>query len=158
MLRFNHIVESEREIYSSLTLSFEQRVKSRQRVFLDNGQVAGLFLPRGSILQHGQKIQAESGEIVALVAAEESVSTVYLDDPVMIARGCYHLGNRHVPLQISAGFIRYQHDHVLDDMVRGLGLAVTVEKAAFEPEPGAYGAHQQSSQHHNHSHGHHAHE
>ena len=61
----------------------------------------------------------------------------------------YHLGNRHVPLQIAPGRLRYQHDHVLDDMVRGMGLEVTVEEAPFEPEPGAYGGH-----HTSHGHGH----
>jgi urease accessory protein len=62
---------------------------------------------------------------------------------------CYHLGNRHVPLQIAATWVRYQHDHVLDDMVLGLGLEVEVEKAPFEPEAGAY---QSAAVGHHHSH------
>jgi urease accessory protein len=61
-------------------------------------------------------------------------------DPWQLARASYHLGNRHVALQIGQGWLRYQHDYVLDDMVRGLGLDVTVEEAPFEPEGGAYGA------------------
>ena len=60
--------------------------------------------------------------------------------PRALARAAYHLGNRHVALQIGAGWLRYGHDHVLDDMVRGLGLTVTVEQAPFEPEAGAYHA------------------
>jgi urease accessory protein len=59
-----------------------------------------------------------------------------------------------VPLQITQGFIRYQHDHVLDDMLRGLGLEVTVEKAAFEPEAGAYGEHKHAAHEHHHNHQH----
>lgn len=82
-----------------------------------------------------------------VLAAQESVSTVYLNDPLLLARACYHLGNRHVPLQIDSGFIRYQHDHVLDDMVRGLGLEVSIERTTFEPESGAYGRHSHSHAH-----------
>ena len=148
MLRFNRVIHSEASAYSSLTLSLEQRVKSRQRVTLDNGREAGLFLPRGSVLQQGDRLQAESGEIIEIVAAREQVSTVYISDPLLMARACYHLGNRHVPLQISDGFLRYQHDHVLDDMLRRMGLHINAEQAPFEPEAGAYGGHQ-------HAHGHH---
>lgn len=154
MLRFDRITDDDRAPYSTLTLSFDQRVKSRQKVELDNGEPAGLFLPRGSLLLQGQKIVADSGEVVEIRAAEEHVSTVYVRDPLLLARACYHLGNRHVALQIGPGFIRYQHDHVLDDMVRGLGLIVEFERAPFEPEAGAYdgGGHS-----HSHSHGHHEH-
>ena len=149
MIIFNQNIKSGDAKNGTLTLTFDQRSKSRQKVTLDNGVEAGLFLTRGSILQQGDLLRAETGEVVEVVAADESVSSVYVDNPLMIARTCYHLGNRHVALQITAGFIRYQHDHVLDDMVRGLGLDVIVEKAAFEPEAGAYGGHS-----HAHGHGH----
>lgn len=153
MLRFNRLTDSQQAAWATLTLSYDQRVKSRQRVTLDNGQDAGLFLSRGLVLQQGDRLQAESGEIVEVQAAVESVSTLYSKDALLLARACYHLGNRHVPLQISPRFIRYQHDHVLDDMVRGLGLEVTFEQAAFEPESGAYGSqHHSHGQDHGHSH------
>ena len=152
MLKFISILQTDQACSGDLTLSFDQRVKSRQRVILDNGEEAGVFLPRGSVLKNGDKIRAESGEIVQVKAAIESVSTVYLKDPIQLARTCYHLGNRHVPLQIDTAFIRYQHDHVLDHMVRGLGLEVCAEQALFEPEAGAYGGHSSS---HSHDHGHH---
>ncbi len=155
MLQFVRLVESDQPSLTSLTLSFEQRSRSRLRVTLDNGQPAGLFLPRGTVLQQGERIQAESGEIIDIRAADETVSSVYVENPLMIARSCYHLGNRHVALQITERFIRYQHDHVLDDMLRGLGLEVVVEQAPFEPEAGAYGNHSHA---HSHAHGHsHAH-
>lgn len=96
--------------------------------------------------------------IVEVIAADETVSTVRSDDAVLLARACYHLGNRHVPLQVEAGWCRYLHDHVLDDMVRGLGLSVETETAPFQPEPGAYGG---SSGGHTHGHHHaqtHSHE
>ncbi|MEZ5534578.1 MAG: urease accessory protein UreE [Thiolinea sp.] len=150
-----------RQNYTLLTLPYERRIISRQRVTLDDGTDAGLFLPRGTVLHEGDYLQAETGEVVLVKAAAEQVSSLYCDDPLLLARACYHLGNRHVPLQITQGMIRYQHDHVLDEMLHGLGLHVTVEQASFEPEPGAYGGGHGHSHGHSHSHGHdhdHAHE
>ena len=92
--------------------------------------------------------------VIGIEAASEDVSTVHHEDPVMLARAAYHLGNRHVPLQVGDGWLRYQHDHVLDDMVRGLGLAVKTETAPFEPEAGAYGGGHGHSHSHDHGHGH----
>ncbi len=138
MLHFDQIILEDVELYSTVTLTFEQRVKSRQKVELDNGDSAGIFLPRGSVMLHGQRIIAQSGEVIEIRAASEAVSTVYVDDPVVMARACYHLGNRHVALQITGRFARYQHDHVLDDMMTALGLSVVFEQAPFEPEAGAY--------------------
>jgi len=153
MLRLVEVCTAEPEAVSGeLTLTLDQRVRSRLRVRLDDGREAGLFLPRGLQLREGECLRAESGEIVRVRAAPEPVSSVYCDDPLLLARACYHLGNRHVPLQIGPGLLRYQHDHVLDDMLRGLGLEPVFEEAAFDPEPGAYGeghAHQ-----HGHDHGH----
>lgn len=144
------------EAAATLTLPLELRCRSRLKVALDDGTEAGLFLPRGTLLRGGDLVATDDGTVVEIRAAPEAVSTAACDDPHLLARACYHLGNRHVPLQIGPGFLRYQHDHVLDDMVRGLGLAVAVERAPFEPEPGAYGdyGHQAG---HGHSHGH-AHE
>lgn len=145
---------------TTLTLPLDQRIRSRVRVTLDDGSEAGLFLPRGSILRDGDLVASVDGVIVEVRAAPETVSTVSCRDPHLLARACYHLGNRHVPLQIEPGFVRYQHDHVLDDMVRGLGLDVSVELAAFEPEPGAYGDYGHGpggGHHHGHAHEHHHH-
>lgn len=147
MLTFRSCVDSVAVTDGNLTLTFDQRSKSRLKVVLDNGREAGLFLQRGTILQQGDLLLADSGEVVQVQAASESVSSVYFEDPLLMARCCYHLGNRHVALQITAEFIRYQHDHVLDDMVRGLGLNVTLENAAFEPEAGAYGGQSHSHEH-----------
>jgi urease accessory protein len=106
---------------------------------LDDGREAGLFLPRGCNLRDGDCLIAEDGSAVQVRAAAETVSEVRCDDPLQLARACYHLGNRHVALQIEPGLLSYQHDHVLDEMVQGLGLSVCVKQAPFEPEPGAYG-------------------
>ena len=133
----------------TLTLPLEKRIRSRLRVTLDDGTDAGLMLERGHMLRDGDLIGSLDGVIVEIKAADEPVSSVYCDDPLLLARTCYHLGNRHVPLQIAPGMVRYQHDHVLDDMVRGLGVEPRFEQAPFEPEPGAYGG-----KGHGHSHNH----
>ena len=116
---------------------------------LDDGREAGIFLERGDALHEGDLLHGDDGLAVRVTAAAEQVSTVTCSDPLLLARACYHLGNRHVALQIEPGRLRYLHDHVLDDLVRGLGLEVTVEDAPFEPEPGAYGGHA-----HGHGHNH----
>lgn len=136
-----------------LILPFELRQKSRLKARLNNGMEVGLFLPRGEVLRGGDCIKAEDGTIIKIEAASEQVSKVTHADALMICRASYHLGNRHVPLQIGDGWLSYLHDHVLDDMVHGLGLLVSVESMAFEPEAGAYGGHS-----HSHGHGHHSHD
>jgi urease accessory protein len=134
-----------------LVLPFAERSKSRLRAVLDDGTEVGLFLERGSVLRQGDLLLADDGRVVQVQAAPESVSTVHTEDGLMLARASYHLGNRHVALQIGPGWLRYIHDHVLDDMLRGFGLAVVVEQAPFEPEAGAYVA---ASHAHTHSHSH----
>lgn len=141
----------------SITLPFDLRQKSRLRARLDSGSEVNILLERGRVLRSGDLLQASDGRVVQVRAAPEIVSTVRSDDRLALTRGAYHLGNRHVPLQVGDGFLRYQHDHVLDDMVRGLGLAVIVESAEFEPEAGAYGGGHGNAQgggHHGHSHAH----
>jgi urease accessory protein len=83
--------------------------------------------------------------VIEIVAAREVVSVVTSNDPLQLARAAYHLGNRHVSVQIGPGWLRYQHDHVLDDMVRGLGLPVRQDTLPFEPEAGAYAGHSHSN-------------
>ena len=133
---------------ATLTLPFEQRQKSRLRTRLDSGEEVGLFLPRGTVLRHGDRLRATDGRVTEVRAAPETVSTARVNDPLLLARAAYHLGNRHVALQIGPGWLRYLHDHVLDGMVRELGLEVTCEQAPFEPEAGAYGG----GHHHGHDH------
>lgn len=138
------------EIYSTLTLPFHARQKSRLKVTLDNGKEAGLLLPRGEALRDGQLLQTDDEKIVIRVcAAKENVSTASTDNPMLLASACYHLGNRHVALQIGDNSCRYLHDHVLDEMVIALGLIVTNEQVRFEPEDGAY---KTAGTHHHHHH------
>lgn len=138
-------------ISATATLSLDTRIKSRVRITLDDGREAGLMLERGQLIRGGELLADAQGlEVVRVLAAAEQVSTVRCDDPLLLARAAYHLGNRHVPLQIERAFVRYQHDHVLDDMVRGFGLQVSVEQAPFEPEAGAYQSAPHSHTHHDH--------
>lgn len=124
-----------------LTLPFELRQKSRLRGRLDSGGEVGLILERGTVLRGGDLLEAADGRVVEVVAAPELLSVVAGTDALQLARAAYHLGNRHVAVQILAGSIRYLHDHVLDDMLLGMGLPVRVETLPFEPEGGAYGRH-----------------
>jgi len=157
MLKISEKLDNTKPHDCTLTLAFDLRQKSRFKAVLDDGVEAALILPRGSVLRSGDCLRAEDGKIILIQAASERVSNVATDDAHLLARACYHLGNRHVPLQIGEGWLRYAHDHVLDDMLHGLGLhAITVE-ALFEPEAGAYGGHAAHAHHHDHDHEHHEH-
>ena len=133
------------EAQATLTLPFHLRQRSRLSTQLDGGDKVNLFLPRGSLLRHGDLLRTEDGLVVRVLAAAEDVSTASTENPLALAKACYHLGNRHVALQIGDGWLRYLYDYVLDAMVEPLGLSVIREQAPFEPETGAYG-----SRHHHH--------
>lgn len=143
-----------RSVDTTLTLPLHSRIKSRLRVRLDDGRDAGLFLERGTTLKDGDLLIGNNGVSVLVRAAREALSCVASDDPHLLSRACYHLGNRHVSIQIEPGRVSYLHDHVLDDMLRGLGLEVSFTEAAFEPEPGAYGGSAEKGHQHPHAHGH----
>ena len=158
MIKLTEKIDRADNIDATLTLPLHDRIKSRLRVTLDNGEDAGLFLERGTTLKDGDLLRAEQGFSVLVKAADEQLSTLATDDPHLLARACYHLGNRHVSIQIEPGRVSYLHDHVLDEMLRGLGLEVTAGRAPFEPEPGAYGGSAgkgKGSHHHGHGHAHH---
>lgn len=123
---------------AAVTLDFDARSRARLRVRLDDGREAGLFVDRGAVLRDGDLLHSEDGVVVRVRAAPEPVSAVYCDDPLLLSRLCYHLGNRHVALEIGAGRVAYRADHVLDQMVSGLGPVPVSEQAPFDPEAGAY--------------------
>jgi urease accessory protein len=153
MLTISQRLQEPRPADARLVLPFELRSRSRFRAQLVGGEEVGVILARGRILRGGDLLLAADGRVIEVGAAEETVSTVHSAEPRSLARAAYHLGNRHVALQIGAGWLRYSHDHVLDEMLRGLGLSVMVEQAPFEPEAGAY--HADGDGGHGHSHGHH---
>jgi urease accessory protein len=125
----------------TLLLPFESRCKSRLRTRLASGEEVGLFLERGRLLRGGDRLLAKDGRVVEVVAAAEMLMEAQSADPLQLARAAYHLGNRHVAVQVLPGSLRFARDHVLGEMVRGLGLPVHEIEAPFEPEAGAYGAH-----------------
>jgi urease accessory protein len=119
-----------------LILPFEQRQKSRLRARLENGEEVALILARGRVLRGGDRVAATDGREVEIVAAPEKLLHI---ESAELARVAYHLGNRHVPLQVGPGFLRIAEDHVLEEMARKLGARVSHVEAPFEPEAGAYG-------------------
>ncbi len=150
---------------ATVTLEHSDRQKSRGLLRLEDGTEAALLLERGAGgLQPGDKLQADDGTVVLVQAALEALSIVSAANPLDLARAAYHLGNRHITVQISAARLAYQHDHVLDDMLRELGFQVAFSSEPFEPESGAYGHGHAHLQHpkvdaHGHAHPHaHPHE
>jgi len=130
----------------SVALAYDERKRSRLKVTLASGAEAGIFLERGDHLRGGDKLAAEDGSaVVEIHAAPEKLIEAVADSPLLFARAAYHLGNRHVPVQIlptdHGGRLRFQTDHVLADMARGLGCTISETEAPFQPESGAYGAH-----------------
>ncbi len=138
MVRITERLQTSAKANTTLTLSFEQRQKSRQRIRLDSGEETGLSLPHGTVLRAGDRLRSEDGRVVEIRALPEPVTTAYSADPHLLARAAYHLGNRHIALEIGAGWVRYRVDHVLDKMVAALGLRTVREEQPFEPEAGAY--------------------
>jgi urease accessory protein len=140
---------AECQVDDTLVLPFELRRKTRQRVRLQSGRLAGLLLPRGTVLGNGDVLVSDDGRWFQVLAAPEPVSIATVDNPLNLAKIAYHLGNRHVAVQVLEDRLIYLHDHVLDDMVRGLGAVVSIAVQPFEPEEGAYhgGGH-----HHSHNH------
>lgn len=141
MLKLTELAPLETTPDDVVTLPYESRQKSRLLIKTDSGTKIGLFLPRGQVLRKGFVLTGPDHYRVRVEAAAESLSVVRTDDAMQFARACYHLGNRHVALQILPGELRFLTDHVLDHMLEGLGLAVSHELLPFEPEQGAYHGH-----------------
>lgn len=141
MLAIEQFAEAKALATERLELSFDTRCKSRLRTKLASGEECGLFLERGTVLRGGDKLLSNDGRVVEVIAAPEKLMEAVSGDPLLITKAAYHLGNRHVAVHLLPGKLRFSSDHVLGDMVRGLGLKVAEIEAPFEPESGAYGAH-----------------
>jgi urease accessory protein len=139
MVTIQHHCATDRQIDDRLVLPFDLRQKSRQRVRLESGVEAALQLERGTILRGGDCLLGDDGRTVLVVAAPEPVLLVSCATPRELTCAAYHLGNRHVPIQVGDGWLRLGDDHVLHEMLLGLGADVSHEIAPFEPEAGAYG-------------------
>ena len=126
---------------ATVQLPFDARSKSRLLITLDGGGQAALVVERGRLLRGGDRVRTQDGREVEIIAAVESLLEATSDDHASIARAAFHLGNRHVAVQVLPGRLRFLNDHVLEEMVKGLGLKVAAAQAPFEPEGGAYGHH-----------------
>lgn len=121
-------------------LRFDQRRRSRQRITLNTGETVGLMLHQGTILHHGDLLIAEDGGFIEVQAAIESVLRVTAKGPLALTRAAYHLGNRHVLVEVGAHSLQLEPDPVLVEMLGQLGdVMVETVQAPFEPDTGAYG-------------------
>ncbi|HEY9880673.1 MAG TPA: urease accessory protein UreE [Leptolyngbyaceae cyanobacterium] len=128
------------DVVSTLSLTAAERVRSRHRFTDDQGQALYLNLPRGTVLRGGDLLRSEEGLWVRVLAKPEPVLTVTAAQPLDLLRAAYHLGNRHVALEITPHYLRLEPDSVLAAMLQQMGVQIKAEVAPFEPEAGAYGA------------------
>lgn len=142
---------------ATVQLDWDVRQKSRFDCTDSHGRHLGVFLPRGSVVRGGDVLVAEDGSMVRVIAAPQPVLVITHcsehGSSFDLTRAAYHLGNRHVPIELKPDHLKIEPDHVLADMLRAMHLIVHEKLAAFEPEGGAYGAHG-ASQGHGHEHGH----
>jgi urease accessory protein len=125
-------------IACTLPLTAEERQRSRLRLETPEGQVIFLRLPRGTQLQDGDLLQAEDSTIVQILAQPEPVMTVTAQSSLALLRAAYHLGNRHVPLEIQPTYLRLAPDPVLRHLLEHQGIQVRDEIQPFQPEAGGY--------------------
>ena len=138
---------------SSVELDWDVRQKSRFDATDSQGRQIGVFLPRGTLVRGGDVLVAEDGSLIKVIAAAQPVLVITHcsehGSAFDLTRAAYHLGNRHVPIELRADHLKIEPDHVLAEMLRSMHLIVSAQDAAFEPEGGAYGA-----GHGGHGHGH----
>lgn len=139
MFYINKRIQSADKIDDYLELPFDQRQKSRLRITTKNGLDGALLIERGHILRGGDLLGADNGMVIQVIAAPEPVYKVTAPDPLSLMCAAYHLGNRHVPLQVCEGYVCLEQDYVLKEMLVGLGMRIEEMHAPFEPEAGAYG-------------------
>jgi urease accessory protein len=141
---------------SSVELDWDIRQKSRFDAIDSNGRQLGIFLPRGTLVRGGDVLVAEDGSLIKVIARAQQVLVITIvqdqGTPFDLIRAAYHLGNRHVPIELKPDHLKIEPDHVLAEMLRAMHLIVTEVETTFEPEGGAYSA--QPHNHGNHSHTH----
>ena len=146
---------------ASVVLDWDTRQKSRFQATDDQGRELGVFLPRGMVVRGGDVLVAEDGSLIRVEAAPQPLLRISAckahGSPFDLTRAAYHLGNRHVPIELRPDHLKIEPDHVLADMLRAMHLIVNEVQEGFEPENGAYstsGGHHQHGHddHHHHSH------
>ena len=143
---------------ATVELDWDVRQKSRFDTTDSLGRHLGVFLPRGTLLRGGDVLVVEDGSMVRVLAAPQAVLRISAcpthGSPFDLTRAAYHLGNRHVPIELKPDHLKIEPDHVLADLLRAMHLIVNTVDEAFEPEGGAYSA----ATHAGHHHGGHAHD
>lgn len=127
-----------------IALTAVERTKSRHRFQTEDGQIVFLRLPRGTVLRENDILRSEDGILVRVIAKPEPVMTIAAQTPLDLLRAAYHLGNRHVPLEVTTTYLRLSPDPVLRTMLEGMGLSVCDGILPFQPEIGAYTNHAHS--------------
>lgn len=135
-----------------IILDHDHREKGRFKIRSKNGVEVRVFLKRGKALFVGECLKTECGQIIEVVGALEVVTEASCSDWEIFSKACYHLGNRHVKIQVLARQLRIKPDYVLEDMLQLLGLTVTKKTAVFIPELGAYAPGYTGHHHHDHEH------
>ena len=153
---------------TTVELDWDVRQKSRFAATDSSGRELGIFLPRGTLVRGGDVLVAEDGSMISVIAAPQAVLRITAcaehGSPFDLTRAAYHLGNRHVPIELKPDHLKIEPDHVLADMLRAMHLTVVAQQDSFEPEGGAYSAgghhhgHDHGHAHEDHAHAHHAHE
>jgi len=126
------------EVKHTIVLDYDQRTKGRLRTITTDGDDIGLFLERGKVLRDGDYLLTSDDNLVRVVAADEALVEARCDDWLTFAKCCYHLGNRHVPIQVEHLMLRMRPDYILEDMLNQLGMSVAKVNSGFNPEQGAY--------------------
>jgi urease accessory protein len=147
---------------ATVELDWDLRQKSRFEATDSTGRQLGVFLPRGTVVRGGDVLIAEDGSLVRVQAAPQAVLVVRHcaehGSPFDLLRAAYHLGNRHVQLELKPDHLKLEPDHVLAELLRQQHLIVSEAQEAFEPEAGAYAAGGHAHGAHGHDHGHAAHD
>jgi urease accessory protein len=126
----------------TVTLAYLDRHRRRIRLVVDSGEPFLLDLPRAHHLAEGDGLELDSGGYLRVRAAPEQVFEIEAAEPADLLRIAWHLGNRHLPLQVAGARLRIRADHVIAEMVMGLGGRIARREAPFDPETGAYHEHE----------------
>ena len=148
------------KLAATVELDWDVRQKSRFAAVDSGGRELAVFLPRGQAVRGGDVLVAEDGSLIRVLAAPQKVLRITAcavhGTPFDLMRAAYHLGNRHVPIELQPDHLKIEPDHVLADMLRSMHMEVAQADLPFEPEGGAYGGHvthDGHSHHHAHHHG-----
>ncbi len=146
---------------ATVELDWDVRQKSRFDATDSQGRSLGIFLPRGTVVRGGDVLVADDGSFIRAIAAPQAVLKIthctQHGTPYDLIRAAYHLGNRHVPIELKPDHLKIEPDHVLADMLRAMHLIVHAVDESFEPENGAYATGGHGHKHEGHDHGHEGH-